>query len=298
MTSNRRRPVRTIAVLTTGRQDWGILRSSSVAIRDHPGLRLRLLVGGMHLSPRYGDTVRHIREDGFEPDVELRWLDDRDDVPADTQASAALAAIGAHLRADPPDALVLAGDRFETMAAAIAATLARIPIAHIHGGEETQGSFDDALRHAITKLAHLHLPSSEANARRILAMGEDPSSVHVVGPPSLDALARPDLAVRQELEEILGIELQSPVVIVTVQPATLDQEPAAVVQPVIEAMDRVEATYVITLPNADPDSDEIRTRLIDAAASPNRVAVEALGERRYWGLMRIATAMLGNAPAP
>jgi len=119
--------------------------------------------------------------------------------------------------------------------------------------------------------------------------------VHVVGAPSLDALARPDLADRAELEAVLGLPLRAPIVVVTVQPATLDSQPAAAVYPVAEAMDLVDATYVITLPNADPDSEEIRSRLIEAARKPNRVAVEALGERRYWGLMRIADAMLGNS---
>lgn len=287
---------RTIAVLTTGRQDWGILHSTCVALRDHPDLRLRLLVGGTHLSPGHGATADFVRADGFVPDA-IVVPDDPDvwAMPATDLAAGTLAAIGAELRAHPVDALVLAGDRFETAAAALAATIERVPIAHIHGGEQTLGAFDDALRHAITKLAHLHLVSHEEHARRVLAMGEDPGAVHVVGAPGLDAARRPDLPDRAALEADLGIALRPPVVIVTVHPATLDPDPAAVAGVVAAAMDLVPATYVVTLPNADPGSAEVRATLLAASGRPDRVGVEALGERRYWGLMRIADAMLGNS---
>ena len=287
---------RTIAILTTGRQDWGIVRSTAVAIRAHSDLRLRLIVGGMHVSPRRGSTIEAIRADGFEPDAVLEWLGTgADDPQADEQAGAALTAIGDELRRHPVDALVLAGDRFETAAAAVAATVNRVPIVHLHGGEQTFGAFDDALRHAITKLAHLHLVSHPEHAARVIALGEDPATVHVVGTPGLDALARPDLPDRSALEADLGLALEPPVVVVTVHPTTLDADPAAAGRAVVAAMDRVEATYVITLPNVDPGSAEVMALLEEAARRPRRVAVRALGERRYWGLLRIADAMLGNS---
>lgn len=288
--------LRTIAVLTTGRQDWGILHSTCVAIRDHPDLRLRLLVGGTHLSARHGQTVAFIRADGFDPDEVVGPVDlDRGAALATDLAAATLAGLGAELRSHPVDALVIAGDRFETAAAALAATLERVPIVHLHGGEQTLGAFDDAFRHAITKLAHLHLVSHEEHARRVIAIGEDPGLVHVVGPPGLDALRRPDLPDRAALEADLGVALKPPVVIVTVHPATLDPDPAAVAGAVAAAMDRVPATYVLTLPNMDPGAAAVRAALLAAADRPGRVAVEALGERRYWGLMRIADAILGNS---
>jgi UDP-N-acetylglucosamine 2-epimerase len=139
---------RTIAVLTTGRQDWGSLRSVCMALRDTPRIRLDLIVGGMHLSPRYGRTVDVIEADGFRPDVELAWLPAQEDPPGDAQAAAAAAAVGAHLRAVRPHGLLVMGDRMETAAAALAATIDRVPIAHLHGGEQTFGAFDDVLRHA------------------------------------------------------------------------------------------------------------------------------------------------------
>lgn len=290
---------RTIAVLTTGRQDWGILHSTCNAIRTSDTLALRLMAGGMHLSPRYGSTIEQVRTDGFEPEDLLAWLNDEGgrDPSAAQQAAAALAAVGRAFERSVPDAIVVVGDRFETAAAAVAATVSRVPIVHLHGGEQTAGAFDDPLRHAITKLSHLHLVSNEEHARRVEALGEDPSTIHVVGVPGSDAAFRDDLPGRAALEADLGIALEPPVVIVTVQPATLDADPGAVVAPIVAAMAAVPARYVITLPNADPGSAAIRDALAAAAASApaSRVAVEALGERRYWGLMHVADAMLGNS---
>ena len=203
--------------------------------------------------------------------------------------------MGTALRDLAPDALLLVGDRLETAAAALAATLERVPIVHLHGGEETRGAFDDALRHAITKLSHLHLVRHEEHARRLAAMGEDPASVHVVGAPGLDAAAREDLPSRPELAADLGLALEPPVVIVTVHPGTLERDPVAAASAVVAAMDAVPATYVITLPNSDPGADAVRALLEAAAVKAGRVAVDALGERRYWGLLRIADAMLGNS---
>ena len=166
----------TIAVLTTGRQDWGILRSVCAAIRDQPIIRLDLLVGGMHLSPRYGHTVDLIEADGFEPDAELAWLDDLERPAGRRPGRGRRSRLSErHLRAVPSGcACSLVGDRLETAAAALAATLDRVPIAHLHGGEQTLGAFDDALRHAITKLSHLHLVSSDEHARRVIAHGRGP----------------------------------------------------------------------------------------------------------------------------
>lgn len=287
----------TIAILTSGRQDWGILHSTAVAIRAHPDLELRLLIGGMHLSRRHGHTVDDVLADGFEPDATLPWLgtDYAADPPAPDQAAAALQAVAAALQELRPEALLLVGDRLETAAAALAATLERVPIIHVHGGEQTLGAFDDALRHAITKLSHLHLVSHEEHARRVIAMGEDPSSVHVVGAPGLDASVRQDVASRGELARDLDLPLDPPIVLVTVHPATLGRGPMAEAAAVVAAMDAVPATYVITLPNSDPGGDAIREMIADASNKPGRVLVDSLGARRYWGLLRIADAMLGNS---
>lgn len=284
-----------VAVLTTGRQDWGILRSTCVALRDDSRFELRLLAGGMCCEPRYGSVLAHLESDGFEAAETMRWVGADEDAPAHVQAGQALAAIGDALERQRPDLLLLVGDRFETAAAAMAATIARVPIAHLHGGEETAGAFDNALRHAVTKLAHLHLVSHADHAKRVIAMGEAPDTVYIVGAPGLDNLRRTDLADRAELEATLGIALEPPVVLVTLHPATLGASAETEATAVLSAMNVVDATYVMTLPNADPGSREIRTRFQAAADRPRRCAVEALGERRYFGLLRVADAMLGNS---
>lgn len=283
-------------MLTSGRQDWGILRSLCLELGSRPGLELRLLVGGMHCSRRFGHTARLIAEEGFVAAESLRWIPDDGEVDAITQAAGALDQVGAALARQQPQALVLVGDRFETASAALAATLSGVPIAHLHGGEETRGALDNAFRHAITKLSHLHLVSHEDYRARVIAMGEDPSTVHVVGAPGLDNLHREDLADPGELEAFLGLRLEPPVVLVTLHPATAGGSPSREAAAVRGAMERVRATYVITLPNSDPGNEPIRAAMAAAAsATPATVTVDALGERRYWGLMRVADAMLGNS---
>lgn len=284
-----------LAVLSTGRQDWGILRSTCLALRDAPAFDLRLMVGGMHCSERFGHTVDAVRADGFAPCETLTWIPDDRPSSAHEQAGTALAAIGAALERQQPDALFLVGDRFETAGAALAATLVALPIVHVHGGEESEGAFDNNFRHAITKLSHLHLVSHPAHRDRVIAMGEDPDSVHVVGAPGLDNAHRSDLPARAELEEGLGLKLESPVVIVTLHPATLGGDPGREARAVAAALDAVEATYVITMPNTDPGHEAIREVLTSAGRRPRRVAVDALGARRYWGMLRLADAVLGNS---
>jgi UDP-hydrolysing UDP-N-acetyl-D-glucosamine 2-epimerase len=286
-----------LGLFSTGRHDWGVLRSTCVWLASSPHrFDVRILLGGMACSERYGRVDRLIEAEGFAPHERLAWLDDREPALPHHEASRALAMIGDALVRQHLDALLVVGDRSEILAAAMAATVLRIPIVHLHGGEETEGAFDNAIRHAVTKLAHLHLASHATYARRIVSMGEDPSTVHVVGAPGLDNLSRPDLATRTELEDLLGARLVSPVVVVTVHPTTLAVDLLAEVDAVCAAMREVgDATFVVTLPNSDPGNEAVRTRLLDSVKPPRVLAVDALGERRYWGLLRIADAMLGNS---
>lgn len=284
-----------LAVLSTGRQDWGILHSTCTALSRDSGFDLCLLIGGMHLSGRFGRTIDLIEAEGFRPAERLGWLSNDGREPAMQQAGRALELVGAALERTGPDALLLVGDRFEVGAAAVAATLARVPIVHLHGGEETEGAFDNALRHAITKLAHLHLVSHPEHRARVIALGEDPATVHVVGAPGADNANRDDLPTRADLEASLGIPLVDPVVLVTLHPSTLGTPPEVEADAVARAMERVEATYVVTLPNADPGNEVTRSILEAAIRTVDGIAIEALGERRYWGLLKIASALLGNS---
>lgn len=284
-----------LAVLTTGRQDWGLLRPLCEALRDAPDFDLKVIAGGMACSPAFGRIVDQIRVNGFEVAAELDWSPESED--ALVQTGRALMLVGDALRSNIPDALILLGDRYETVAVALAATLLKIPLVHLYGGEETEGAFDNAFRHAITKMSHLHLVAHEAYARRVLQMGEDISSVHVVGSLGVDNIKKRKLPSKLELESDLKIPLIPPVGLVTVHPTTLSREGKIdEIQAIIGAMDRYPATWIVTLPNADPGNEAIRQAFLDMAARNRKVfVVSALGEERYLGLMALSAFALGNS---
>lgn len=285
-----------IAVLTTGRQDYGILRSTMLALRDDRRFELLVYAGGMHVSERFGRTIEFIRRDGFSIARELAFVAEPPDVVADT--AAALRAVGDALRSDAPDAVVLLGDRSETAAAAMAAALARVPVVHLHGGEETEGAVDNMFRHAITKLAHLHLVSHEMHASRVRQMGERADNVVVVGAPGLDHLHREDLSDVGDIERRIGQAMARPLILVTVHPTTLAEttDTAFEARAVAAALEDFRGTVVITAPNADQGGAAIRA-FWDEWVKPRRnaVVVAALGDADYWGLMRTADVMVGNS---
>jgi UDP-hydrolysing UDP-N-acetyl-D-glucosamine 2-epimerase len=284
-----------LAVLTTGRQDWGLLRPLCGALAADPVFELRILAGGMACSVDFGRVVDSIRDQGFDVAAELDWKAEVHD--AIGQSAAAVSMVGGALGGMRPDALVLLGDRYETAAAALAATLVGVPIVHLYGGEETEGAVDNVLRHAITKLSHLHFVAHQRYADRILQMGEDPSSVHVVGSLGVDNLLKQALPDREELERFLGIKLARPVGLVTVHPTTLTAGPLmSEADAVIGAMKNYPATWIVTLPNADPGHESIRDAFLGLAdESASVVATVALGEERYLGLMKLADFVLGNS---
>ncbi len=285
---------RAIAVLTTGRQDYGILRSTLPLLQRDDRFRLLLWVGGMHLKERFGLTVRDVEADGLAIERRLDFVDEPPEPAGD--AARALETVSRALHADHPDAILLVADRAETLAAGFAAALCRVPVIHLHGGEESEGAIDNAFRHALTKLSHLHLVSHEDHARRVLQMGEDPDSVVVVGPPGLDNRYRPDLPNRTALARDLGCSLEAPVVLVTVQPTTLGCDPIDDVAAVAGAMTQVAATYIVSQPNADEGGAAIRGFWSDWARGRTRVrVVDAVGATRLWGLLQVADAVLGNS---
>lgn len=285
-----------LAVLTTGRQDYGILRSTIRELRADARFEPLLYAGGMHCSPRFGRSVELLRDDGCEVARELPFIAEPPDPVED--AAAAVRVVAAALGADKPDALMLAGDRSETLAAGVAASLQRVPIVHLHGGEESEGALDNAFRHALTKLSHLHLVSHAEHAVRVLQMGEPQSNVVVVGAPGLDHLYRDDLSTGPRLAEALGRRLVHPVVLVTVHPTTLadDDDPAFEARAVAAALEDFDGTHVVSQPNADRGGKEIREFWKGWAASrPNVVLSNALSDAVYWGLMREADVMVGNS---
>lgn len=290
--------MRTIGVITTSRADYGIYLPILRRIQADPELELHLMVTGMHLSPEFGSTVTSIEGDGFEIGERVEMLISSD-TPEGIAKSMGLGTIGfsqAYARFRP-DILVVLGDRFEMHAAALAALPFKIPVAHIHGGELTQGAMDDALRHSITKLSHLHFTATEDSRTRLLQMGEEPWRVIVSGAPGLDSLRSVKLLDRRELEDKFDLHLDSNPILVTYHPVTLEHEDTAwQVRELLEALPEFNLPVVFTAPNADTNGRVI-TRMLEEFLdrSPTAQMVKNFGTQGYFSLMKYSAAMVGNS---
>jgi UDP-N-acetylglucosamine 2-epimerase (non-hydrolysing) len=298
-----KRTRRRICVVTGSRADYGLLRWLMREIRADRRLILQVVATGMHLDPRFGNTAAAIEADGFRIDQRVAMLLGGDDAVAVTK-SAGLGVIGmADALADlRPDLMVVLGDRFEILAAVQAALFARIPVAHLHGGELTRGALDDSMRHAITKLAHLHFVAAAAYRDRVVQLGEAPERVFVVGATGNDNFTRLHLLDRASLQRTLGFDLgnadEHPLFLVTYHPATLgDVSPARATAALLEALAAFPAaTIIFSGSNADPGHAAI-TPLIEAFVEKHARAhlVPSLGQRAYLSAMRLATAVIGNS---
>ena len=290
--------MRRIAAVTVGRSDWGIYRPVLRAIQSDAQLELQLVVAGTHFDPRHGTTVEDIEADGFSIDQRVEMLLSTDS-PTAVAKSMGLATIGfadAYQRLQP-DILLLLGDRFEMHAAAVAAVPAQLPIAHIHGGEVSHGAIDDAFRHAITKYSHLHFPSTEAHARRIVQLGEEPWRVTVSGAPALDNLATTELLNREQLSERLDLPLPERPLAVCYHPVTLQPQLAAEqTRELLAALDRFAIPIVISRPNADSGNTAIVDLLEQfCERRPNARLFDNLGTQGYFSLLSESVAMVGNS---
>lgn len=291
---------RRIAVITGSRAEYGLLRWLAQELSEDPRCELQLVVTGMHLSTEFGLTYRAIEDDGFVIAARVDMLLASDE-PRAIVKSVGLGTIGfadafERLR---PDMIVLLGDRFEMLCAAQAALLMRIPVAHIHGGEISEGAIDDSIRHTLTKMAQLHFVSAEEHRRRVVQLGEEPGRVFAFGAPGLDAIRRCSLLDKQGVEDALGIGLGSPVFLVTYHPATLgDGDTTAAVAALCGALERFPgANVVITKPNADANGRLIAA-LLERWAAPRAQKVvlrTSLGQRLYLSALRLATVVIGNS---
>ncbi len=291
--------MRRVAFFTSTRADYGLLRPVMAEVVSRPQLTLQVIASGTHLSKAHGATWQEIAGDGFPIDARVEMSVGPDDAESLARsASQVLAGVAAALVRLQPDALVLLGDRYELLAAAQAAVLARVPIAHIHGGEATEGAIDDAIRHAVTKLSHWHFAAAEPYAERIRQMGEAPGRVWNVGAPAMDNIAALAPVPKDALEAFLGLTLRAPSFLVTYHPVTMDAGGGlAAMQALLTAIDTGNGSIVITGANADPGATAIRDSLRTFAnARQGRVAlVESLGAKRYLSLMRHVDAVVGNS---
>ena len=289
-----------IAVVTGTRAEFGLLSGLMTMIDDSPRFELQLVVTGTHLLPEFGHTVDAITGAGFKIEAEVRAITHAN-TGADVarQVGAGTTEFTDTFRSLNPDAVVLLGDRYEMMSAAIAAFFLEIPLVHIHGGEVTHGAFDDTIRHAITKFSTVHCVSHADYAARVIQLGEQPGAVHVVGALGVDQLSRTPLKNREQLEQHLGLALRDPLLLVTYHPVTSGESDAlAEVSALVGALEaRAEATVIVTMPNADPDHQVIVDSLQNAVnRHPERwLYCESLGQENYWSVMALATAVVGNS---
>jgi UDP-hydrolysing UDP-N-acetyl-D-glucosamine 2-epimerase len=291
---------RKLCVVTGSRAEYGLLFWLIREIADDPGLELQLVVTGMHLAPEFGYTVRLIEQDGFLIAGKVDLLVSGDS-PTVISKSIGLGVIGFadHFERLKPDVLVVLGDRFEVFAAAQAAMVARIPIAHISGGEITEGGIDDVIRHGLSKMAYFHFVSAEPYRRRVIQLGEHPSRVMNFGDPGVESVVRAEPMGREELSEALGFELGGPFFLVTYHPETLgDASPDAAVGELLTALDRFpDHRVVVTKANADAGGRSINAAIDRwAERQQERVFVSAsLGQRNYSSAMRHCAAVVGNS---
>ena len=290
--------MRTIGVVTVARSDYGIYWPILRRLQADTEVQLKLFVSGMHLSPEFGLTVKAIEADGF-PIAERVAMLLASDSPEGIAKSIGLGVIGfaqAYARSKL-DILVVLGDRFEMYAAALAALPFKIPIAHLHGGEVTQGAIDEALRHSMTKLSHLHFVATQESARRIRQLGEEPWRVIVSGAPSLDNLRSIDLYSQAELRQRYGVSLQPAPLLVTFHPATLEHEQAEwQAAELLAALAEINLPVIFTLTNADTGGRIIRQRISDFVKTQTSAwMLDNLGTRGYFSLMKVAAAMVGNS---
>lgn len=254
----------------------------------------------MHLDRRYGMTINEIEADGFN-NIYRVAMDAQSDSPLDTTKATAqcLEGFGEAFAAIAPDLVVILGDRYEMLAVATAATIMRIPIVHIAGGEISEGAFDDSIRHAITKLSALHLTATEPYRKRVIGMGEAPERVINTGAIGVYNLVNEKPMPKSELEQSIGLSITDGTLLVTLHPATLDTEPATTrIDALLTALDRFPTSHVIfTYPNNDPDGSVIIERIDRyATQAPNRcIAIPSLGRIRYLSALRYVSAVVGNS---
>ena len=288
---------RTIAVVTTSRADYGHLYWPLRELQAHADVDLKLVALGAHLSPEFGHTVGEIERDGFTVDERIECLLSSDsDVGMAKAIGVATLGLADALARMRPDLLLLIADRFELLAPASVAVALRIPIAHIEGGEVSEGAIDDAIRNALTKLAHVHFTPTESARRRVLAMGEEEWRVHRTGAPSLDHLRRRTLASREEIAARLGLDLSTPTVMVAVHPVTLARDTLAEADAVFAALARLPQSIVFCFPNADAGSRALIARA-EAFCAPHaraRLYVN-LNPIDYWSLLKQVDLLVGNS---
>lgn len=293
--------MRKICFITGTRAEYGLLSRLMKMVQDDASTQLQLIATNMHLSPKYGNTYQEIERDGFKIDKKIPILEEgKDDANATLKSMAkALAEFADAYDELKPDLVVVLGDRYEILAAATAALIERIPIAHIHGGEITEGAYDDAIRHSITKMSLLHFASTEEYRRRIIQLGEQPDTVWYVGAIGVENIKKLPLMDKEEIEESIHFKLDGNTLLVTYHPVTLGVHSAEHdIKEFLAALEeRKDLRIVFTMPNSDTGAQAI-VDAINAFVANNRhrsVSYKSLGVKRYLSVMKYVGAVVGNS---
>lgn len=293
--------MRRICFITGTRAEYGLLSRLMKMVQDDNSTQLQIIATNMHLSPKYGNTYQEIENDGFTIDKKIPILEEGNDNANATLKSMSKALAGFADAYDElkPDMVVVLGDRYEILAAATAALIERIPITHIHGGEITEGAYDDAIRHSITKMSHLHFTSTEVYRKRVIQLGEQPDRVFYVGALGVENIKKLPLWNKAEIEDSIHFKLDQNTILVTYHPVTLGMHSAEQdIREFLAALgERKNLRVIFTMPNSDNGAqaivDAIHTFVTNN--SDRAVAYKSLGVQRYLSLMKYVGAVVGNS---
>lgn len=294
--------MRKICVVTGTRAEYGLLSRLMMIIKDSVQTQLQVIATNMHLSPKYGNTYQEIEKDGFTIDCKIPIIDEKDEDNAVTTVKSMAKALSGFADAYnvlKPDMVVVLGDRYEILAAATAALIERIPIAHLHGGEVTEGAYDDAIRHSITKMSHLHFTSTEEYRNRVIQLGEQPDRAFYVGALGVENIKKFPLMGKDEIEDEIKFKLDDHTILVTYHPVTLGNHTAEQdIKEFIDALEeRKDLRVFFTMPNSDTGSQAIVDAINSFVAnnSDRAIAFKSLGIKRYLSVMKYAGAVVGNS---
>ena len=291
---------RKICVVTGTRAEYGLLYWLMKDIKKDPTLELQIIATGMHCSPEFGLTYSNIEEDGFSINKKIEMIVSAD-TPQSISKSTGLGLIGfADAYVDlKPDVIVVLGDRYELLAASTAAIFARIPIAHIHGGETTEGAFDEAIRHSITKMAWWHFVAADEYQKRVVQLGEDPKRVFNVGGMGVDAIKKTRLLSKKELMKKSGIQFGEKNLLVTYHPVTLEKQTSQKhFQSLLDVLDDLKDIYIIfTMPNSDSDGRIIKQMIDEFVSSHDQrsISFTSMGHLNYLSALQFVDGVVGNS---
>lgn len=287
-----------VSVVTSTRADWGLLKPLCQRLQQEPDVELKLIVTGTHLSTQFGDTLSEIKEDGFRECIEVPFIDNPDDSMA-LLASVAMSRFALVFSQVKPDLVIVLGDRFEILSVAYAAYLSKVPVVHLHGGELTQGAMDDAIRHCLTKLASMHFVSTDEYRKRVIQLGEQPSTVYVSGALGLENIIEDACLSSSECFESLGLDVTGDFAMLTYHPETLgESEQCEQLDQILETLIGETSLCIVgSYPNVDLGGSKLISRLNDwQSRYPDRIfLVASFGRRRYLSLVKHSQFVIGNS---